>query len=89
MWLVVIAVLNSVISAYYYMRLIVAMYTGTGGAEVARMRSRPALIAAIAIAVFATILIGIYPQPYMAASTTAFTSAFGKPPLSTTASLLP
>ena len=53
------------------------------------MRSRPALIAAIAIAVMATILIGIYPQPYMAASSSAFTSAFGKPPLSTTASLRP
>ena len=88
-WLVVIAVVNSVTSAYYYLRPIVAMYTGTGGAEVARMRSRPALVAAIAIAVIGTIMIGIYPQPYMAASTTAFTSAFGKPPLSTTASLIP
>lgn len=88
-WLVVIAVVNIVTSAYYYQRPIVAMYTGTGGAEVARMRLRPALVAAIAIAVIATIMIGIYPQPYMAASTSAFTSAFGIPPLSTTASLLP
>jgi NADH-quinone oxidoreductase subunit N len=88
-WLVVIAVLNSVTSVYYYLRPIVAMYADTGGAEVVRMRSRPALIAAIAIAVFATIIIGIYPQPYMAASTSAFASAFGKPPLATTASLRP
>ncbi|HEV3109077.1 MAG TPA: NADH-quinone oxidoreductase subunit N [Candidatus Binataceae bacterium] len=88
-WLVVIAVLNSVTSVYYYLRPIVAMYTDTGGAEVVRMRSRPALIAAIAIAVIATIMIGIYPQPYMAASTNAFASAFGKPPLATTASLRP
>ena len=88
-WLAVIAVLNSVTSVYYYLRPIVAMYTDTGGAEVVRMRSRPALIAAIAIAVIATILIGIYPQPYMAASTNAFASAFGKPPLATTASLRP
>jgi NADH-quinone oxidoreductase subunit N len=88
-WLVVVAVLNSVVSAYYYLRPIVAMYADTGGVEVARMRSRPALIAAIAIAVIATIMIGIYPQPYMAASSNAFTSAFGKPPLATTASLIP
>ncbi len=88
-WLVVIAVLNSVMSAYYYLRPIVAMYTDTGGAEVVRIGSRPALIAAIAIAVIATVIIGIYPQPYMAASTSAFTSAFGKPPLATTASLHP
>src|SRR5579885_316119 len=88
-WLVVIAVINSVISAYYYLRPIVAMYADQGGAEVVRMRSRPALIAAIAIAVIATIVIGIYPQPYMTASTDAFTSALGKPPLATTASLRP
>jgi NADH-quinone oxidoreductase subunit N len=88
-WLVVIAVLNSVMSAYYYLRPIVAMYADTGGVEVARMSSRPALVAAIAIAVVATIMIGIYPQPYMSASSSAFTSAFGKPPLATTASLLP
>jgi NADH-quinone oxidoreductase subunit N len=88
-WLTVIAVLNSVTSAYYYLRPIIAMYTDTGGAEVVRMRSRPALIAAIAIAAIATIMIGIYPGPYMAASTSAFTSAFGKPALATTASLKP
>jgi NADH-quinone oxidoreductase subunit N len=88
-WLVVIAVFNSVTSAYYYLRPIIAMYADTGGAEVIRMRSRPALIAAIAIAVIATIMIGIYPQPYMAASTSAFTSAFGKPPMATTASISP
>ena len=88
-WLVVIAVLNSVTSVYYYLRPIVAMYADQGGAEVVRMRSRPALIAAIAIAVIGTIAIGIYPQPYMAAATDAFTSALGKPPLATTASLRP
>jgi NADH-quinone oxidoreductase subunit N len=84
-WLVVIAVLNSVTSAYYYLRPIIAMYADQGGAEVVRMRSRPALIAAIAIAVIGTIAIGVYPQPYMAASTNAFASAFSKPPLATTA----
>jgi len=88
-WLVVIAVVNSVTSVYYYLRPIVAMYADTGGAEVVRMRSRPALIAAIAIAVIGTILIGIYPQPYIAASTSAFASAFNKTPLATTASLRP
>jgi hypothetical protein len=64
------------------------MYADQGGVEVARMRSRPALVAAIAIAVLGTIAIGIYPQPYMAASTSAFNSAFGKP-LTATDSLRP
>ncbi len=87
--LVVIAVVNSVVSAYYYLRPVVAMYTDEGGAEVVALSSRPALIAAIAIAVIATIAIGVYPQPYMNASTSAFASALSKPPLATTASLRP
>jgi NADH-quinone oxidoreductase subunit N len=74
-WLVIIAALNSVISAYYYISVIVAMYMDEGGAVTAPLASRPALVAAIAIALAGTVLIGIYPQPYMAAATTAFNSS--------------
>jgi NADH-quinone oxidoreductase subunit N len=87
-WLVVIAVLNSVMAAYYYIYVIVAMYMQEGGAGVIRIGARPALVAAIAIALIGTILIGIYPQPYMAAATTAFNSALGLGPIHA-ASLLP
>ena len=86
-WLLIIAVLNSVVSAYYYIRPIIAMYADVGGAEVRRIGSRPALVAAIVIAVVATVVIGIYPQPYMSASVSAFNSAFGRPPLTATAAL--
>ena len=48
--LVIIAVLNSVISAYYYFYVLVAMYMQEGGLEVERLSSRPALVAAIGLA---------------------------------------
>jgi NADH-quinone oxidoreductase subunit N len=86
-WLVVIAVLNSVMAAYYYIYVIVAMYMQEGGVAVASMTLRPGLVATIALAVIATILIGIYPSPYMTAATNAFNSALGIPIHS--ASLLP
>src|SRR5208282_5755010 len=80
-WLVVIAVLNAVIAAYYYIAVIVAMYMEEGGVQVASMTLRPGLTATIMLAVVATVLIGIYPSPYMTAATTAFNSALGLGPV--------
>jgi len=48
-----------------------------GGVEVERLSARPALVAAIGLAALATILIGVYPQPYIASATNAFYSASG------------
>jgi len=73
--LVIIAVLNSVISAYYYISVIVAMYMQEGGIEAPEMSARPALAAAIGIALIGTVVVGAYPQPYIGAATTAFNSA--------------
>ncbi|MHB8381934.1 MAG: NADH-quinone oxidoreductase subunit N [Candidatus Binataceae bacterium] len=73
--LVVIAVLNSVVSAYYYFYVIVAMYMEEGGIAVARVGAKPALVAAIGLALIATVLVGIYPQPYMTAAANAYQSA--------------
>ncbi|HXN86624.1 MAG TPA: NADH-quinone oxidoreductase subunit N [Candidatus Binataceae bacterium] len=87
-WLVVIAVLNAVIAAYYYIYVIVAMYMQEGGVPVSKMSLRPGLVATITIALIGTVLIGIYPQPYMTAATTAFNSALGLGPIHA-ASLLP
>ena len=75
--LVIIAVLNSVVSAYYYFYVLVAMYMQEGGVEVERMGTRPALVAAIGLAALATIAIGVYPQPYVASAANAFHSASG------------
>jgi NADH-quinone oxidoreductase subunit N len=77
-WLVVIAAINSVISAYYYIGLIVAMYMQEGGVEIGRMTARPALLISIAVAVVGTVIIGLYPQPYMGAAVNAYASAIGR-----------
>ena len=60
-WLAVIGVLNSAISLYYYIRLVVFMYLkkeAMGSEPVAG----PSLTIALAVAVAATIVLGIYPR---------------------------
>jgi NADH-quinone oxidoreductase subunit N len=79
--LVIIAVLNSAASAYYYISVIVAMYMEEGGAEIVPMRKRPALIATVAIALAGVLAVGIYPQPYIAAASNAFASAMSAAPI--------
>jgi NADH-quinone oxidoreductase subunit N len=59
--LALIGVLNSAISLYYYIRIVVFMYVkkDTIGSE---PRTTPALATALAIAVAATLVLGIYPR---------------------------
>jgi NADH-quinone oxidoreductase subunit N len=61
-WLAVIGVLNSAISLYYYIRVVVFMWLRdeVSGSE---PRLTPALTATIAIALAGTIVLGIYPLP--------------------------
>ena len=60
-WLAVIGVLNSAISLYYYIRIVVFMYVKkeTAGSE---PTMSPALGVALAVAVIATIVLGVYPR---------------------------
>jgi NADH-quinone oxidoreductase subunit N len=60
-WLAVIGVLNSAISLYYYLRLVVFMYLKkeTAGSE---PRSNPALTLTLAVAIVATLVLGVYPR---------------------------
>jgi NADH-quinone oxidoreductase subunit N len=60
-WLAVIGVLNSAISLYYYIRIVVFMYLKkeTTGSE---PTASPALTLTLAAAVVATIALGIYPR---------------------------
>jgi NADH-quinone oxidoreductase subunit N len=77
-WLVIIAVLNSAISAYYYIGVIVAMYMQEGGIEVERMSARPGLLISIALAAVVVVVIGCFPQPYISAATAAYAAASGQ-----------
>src|SRR4030095_15161541 len=60
-WLAVIGVLNSAISLYYYIRIVVFMYLKkeTTGTE---PTTSPALAFTLAVAVIATLALGIYPR---------------------------
>jgi NADH-quinone oxidoreductase subunit N len=60
-WLAVIGVLNSAISLYYYIRLVVFMYLKkeTLGAEPVAV---PSITLALVVAVAATIVLGVYPR---------------------------
>ncbi len=80
-WLVVIAVLNSVVSAYYYIRVIVAMYMQEGDVAIKPLSARPGLLLSVAVAAVAVVIVGLLPQPYMTAATNAFASAVGRPAL--------
>jgi NADH-quinone oxidoreductase subunit N len=61
-WLAVIGVLNSAISLYYYVRIVVFMWLKNepSGSEPVL---NPAMAAAIAVALAATIAVGVYPRP--------------------------
>ena len=61
-WLAVIGVLNSAVSLYYYIRIVVYMMLKNEpvGSE---PKQTPALAFALGVAVVATLLLGVYPQP--------------------------
>jgi len=60
-WLAVIGVLNSAVSLYYYVRIVVFMYLkkDVTGSE---PTFSPALATTVAVAVVATLLLGVYPR---------------------------
>lgn len=59
--LAVIAVLNSVLSVYYYVGLLVKMYMTEGAGEAPALSHRPHLFATLLITASGTILLGIFP----------------------------
>jgi len=60
LWLVIIAVLNSVVSAYYYLRVVKLMYVGEPASEEAIPSSIPLRIT-LAITSLGVLVLGIYP----------------------------
>lgn len=61
-WLTVIAVLNSLVSVYYYVGVLVKMYMSEGGAEVTAPSSRPYLFATLVLTIAGTVLVGLFPS---------------------------
>ena len=62
-WLAAWAALNTVVSFYYYVRFIRAMYLGERAAEARPLSLSPALTSALVVCAVFVILIGVYPHP--------------------------
>jgi NADH-quinone oxidoreductase subunit N len=60
-WLVIIAAINSVIGAYYYLRVVIAMYFWEPSKEYTPSKVAPALVFALSLAVLGTLYLGILP----------------------------
>ena len=60
-WLVVIAAINSVIGAYYYLRVIIAMYFWEPSKDYVPTKVAPSLTFALAIAAVGTLYLGMLP----------------------------
>ena len=73
-WIVlaVIGVLNSVVSAYYYIWVIVVMYMREGDEPTAPLSSRPYVATAIGLALAGTIAVGLFPGPFLALARSGF-----------------
>ena len=65
-WLAGWAVINIVVSFYYYIRFIRVMYLGDRVADDEPLSMSPALRAGLVFSLVMIILIGIYPQPFIA-----------------------
>jgi NADH-quinone oxidoreductase subunit N len=61
-WLAVVGVLNSAVSLYYYIRVVVYMWLKNEPAG-SEPRLSPALAIALGITLFATLAVGLYPTP--------------------------
>ncbi|HEY9016321.1 MAG TPA: proton-conducting transporter membrane subunit, partial [Gemmatimonadales bacterium] len=65
-WVAVIGVVTSAISLYYYFRIVVYMYQRDSTATTPTPLSSPALVGAIALCALVTLLMGVYPAPFIA-----------------------
>jgi len=73
-WLVVIAVLNSLVSVAYYLGVLVPMYMRDGTQEIVPPSARPWLLGTVLLAVAVTLLMGIDPSGPMHMAQSAFAS---------------
>jgi len=72
-WLAVVGILFAVVSAYYYLRVVMVMYMRepeTAGAE-SRLVTSPALAVALACAFAGVLVFGLYPNPLVSFATQA------------------
>jgi NADH-quinone oxidoreductase subunit N len=61
-WLAVIGVANSALSLYYYIRVVVFMWSPAGDGAVPGVHISPALAAVLIVAAAGTVVFGVYPR---------------------------
>ena len=64
-WLATWAILNTVVSFYYYVRFIKVMYLGDRIADNKPLALSPALQVVLVVSVIGIIVVGVYPQPFI------------------------
>ncbi len=65
LWLAIWAILNTVVSFYYYVRFIRVMYLSDSLPGERPPTLSPALRTALVVSVIGIIFIGVYPQPFI------------------------
>ena len=70
-WLAVIGVLNSVVSIYYYLRVVMTMYMKPPETRLVDVSISPTMMVAIVITLIGVLWIGIIPDNWLAMATTA------------------
>jgi NADH-quinone oxidoreductase subunit N len=76
-WLVVIAVLNSAVSAYYYLRIMVSMYMQSETEKTTSgFKASLPIALAVAICLYFVIAMGIFPIPYLDVAKASIASMF-------------
>ncbi|MEP0826891.1 MAG: NADH-quinone oxidoreductase subunit N [bacterium] len=65
-WLAIIGVMNSFISVYYYLRIVVAAYFGKTDMEFVPLSLKPAMAAVLLITAIGTVVLGLFPQYWVA-----------------------
>jgi NADH-quinone oxidoreductase subunit N len=64
LWLTIVAVLNSAVAAYYYLRIIIYMYMQEGEASAASLAPSFAGAVALVISLVGVVLLGVAPGPF-------------------------
>lgn len=64
-WLAIWAIINTVVSFYYYVRFIKVMYLGDRIADDKPLALSPALRTALVLSLVGIILVGVFPQPFI------------------------
>ena len=75
-WLIGLAVLNSFISLYYYLRVMREMYLFDPPTDIKRFNPTPILAITAGLLLLAMLFIGIFPGPTFEAATNAIASLY-------------